>query len=150
MTLTLLKVKYDGAIGHPIYNFLLMVNSNICSFARYRPSKYEWPWVWSSKVAQGKSNAAVGLPIYDFLLVSKSNYMSIKLTPFRSFSHLTISVLSHLKISLLSLVRPKILTPPPPRHTLTPWGNFSKSNGFLLRSEGRPPPKIELIGLIIF
>ncbi len=89
-----------------------------------------------SRSIKVKSKGAVRLSIYDFLLVSNSNYMSNshRLGVRKIFSY------------LLSL-GPNFA---PPRPTLTPGRLFSKSNGFLLVSEERPPPKIKLIGLIFF
>ncbi len=90
-----------------------------------------------SRPLKVKSNGAVGLSIYDFLLVSNSNYMS-KLRRLgviatqKNFSYL---------LSLGPNFDPA---------TRTPGRFFSTSNGFLPGSEGRPWPKLKLIGSIFF
>ena len=68
-----LKVKYNGAIGLPIYGFLLMFNTNIG--ANYAPfwdrrlqsvSDLDFDLSRSLKF---KCDSAIGLPIYGFLLI---------------------------------------------------------------------------------
>ena len=82
-----------------------------------------------------KSNGAGGLPIYDFPLVSNSNYM---------YNSHHLGVIATQKISSYLLSLGPNFDPHTP--TLTPGRFFSKSNGFLPGSEGRPPPKMKLIG----
>ncbi len=80
-----MKVKSDGAVGVPIYDFLLKSNEQIYylnhSFMRDKPSNLNEIDFWPFKVKSDgvdllismkvKSDGAVGVPIYDFL--SKSN-----------------------------------------------------------------------------
>ncbi len=88
-----------------------------------------------------KSNGVVWLPIYDFLLVSNSNYMS---------NLHRLGVDSHSKKSFINLLSLGPNFDPTPTPTLTPGRFFSKLNGFLPGSQGRLPPKMELIGWIFF
>ncbi len=76
-----LKVKSDGAIGLPLYGFLLVFNSNIwpslvclqdLTTLKFRVLEFDL-----SMSLTVKSNGSVGLHIYGFLLVSNSNHMSI-------------------------------------------------------------------------
>ena len=62
---------------------------------------------------------------------------------------LTVKRYSHLNISpyLLSLGQNFV---PPPRPTLTQGRFFSESNHFILVSVGRSPPKMKLIGEILY
>ena len=66
-----LKVRCDGAIGLPIYGFLLTVNSNIWSnSAHLRDIRF---WNLSdldlSRSLKVKYEGVTGLPIYAFLLM---------------------------------------------------------------------------------
>ncbi len=72
-----LKVKYDGMIGLPVYDFLLMFNGNIGP--NWAPSgdirllnlgDLDFDLSRSLKV---KCKGAIGLPIYGFLLMFNSN-----------------------------------------------------------------------------
>ncbi len=72
-----LKVKCDGAIGFPIYGFLLMLNSNIGpNYAPLRDirllnlGELDFDLSRSLKV---KCDSAIGLPLYGFLLMINSN-----------------------------------------------------------------------------
>ncbi len=74
-----LKVKCEGAIGLPIYGFLLMFNSNIGpnraplrDISLQNLGDLDFDLSRSLKV---KANGAFRLPTHDFLLVSNSNYM---------------------------------------------------------------------------
>ena len=79
-----MKVKVDGAIIKPNYDFLLV--NNTCSkympiylqyFMRYSHSNYVWPWVCHFKVTKVEVDASIRKPTYDFLLVNNFNYMPI-------------------------------------------------------------------------
>ncbi len=75
-----LKVKCEGAIGLPIYGFLLMFHSNIgpnsAVFREIRLRNLGDLDFDLSKSLKVNSNGAVRLPIYGFLLIFNSNIMS--------------------------------------------------------------------------
>ncbi len=77
--------------------------------------------------------------IYEFLLVSNSNYMSKSL-------RLGVIATQKLFSYLISLGQ----NFGHPTRTLNPGPFFSKSNLFFLGSQGRLPPKMKLIGCILF
>ena len=118
-----LKVKCDSAIGLPIYDFLLMFNSNIGpNWALMRDIRLrnfgdlDFDLSRSLKV---KSNGAPRLPIYDFLSVSNSNYMPN--------SHCLGVIATRKNFSYLLSLGPNF---GPPKPTLTLKQFFSKSNRF--------------------
>ncbi len=90
-----------------------------------------------SRSPKVKSNGAVRHPLYDFLLVCNNNRMSI--------SH-RLAVVATGNFSPISYHWAKIFAPPP----LALGRFFSKSNNLIPGSEGRYPPKIQLLASIVF
>ncbi len=117
------------------------------SFLRYKLSKSKWPWIDLSRSLKVKSDCAVALHmhalcmhilqhVYDILITSNIKHMSI-------CYHL--AVVNAGKYFLI--VGPKCWPTYPP---LWRWDFFHKSYHFFPGIKGNLPPKIKLIGRLVF
>ena len=103
-----LKVKCDGCFGLPIFEFLLVFNSNIWPNSAALRDISLWNLSdididLSFKVTEVKCNHTNGLPIYAFLLMFNSNIwptpLLYKIQGFEIWVILTLTFLSNVIVS---------------------------------------------------